>query len=143
MLGFSPISAATLGDDNGGVAPVPIESKHYFGLLIGGPLASAPLADDGVGAEGVVVSPVGVEATASPGSVTVSADANVSPSGLEATASPGSVTVSTDANVVVLGAQARGLVSGVFIWSRLDPDTNPDWTLVDPDTNPDWTDVAA
>lgn len=84
------------------------------------PLASAPLADDGVvPGVGVVVS------------------------GVSATGGVGSATATGDAAVLVTGVFATGRVTGVVVWSLVDPGTAPDWTDIAPSETPDWTDIAA
>lgn len=68
-----------------------------------------------IGGGGVSVTPTGVSATGSVGSVTVSGKASTTPTGVSATGSVGTVTVAAKANTTPTGASATGSVGSVTV----------------------------
>jgi hypothetical protein len=71
----------------------------------------------------------------------LSGTAVVSPSGLEATSTVGTVIVVAKTNVAVVGAQAEGIVGVVNVWGEIDDDQTPNWQNISGAQSPVWGEI--
>ena len=72
-----------------------------------------------------------------------SGGANVQVTGQQATGSIGSVVVRISKVVSVTGVQGQGRVGKVLIWSKINPNQNPNWIPVNDVQTPNWLPIAA
>jgi hypothetical protein len=58
--------------------------------------------------------------------------------GLQATASVGSVTTAANADVFVTGVSAQGQIGSVLVWNVVDDNQTPNWQNVDDSQSGNW-----
>ena len=68
---------------------------------------------------------------------------NVPVSLLQATGSIGSVVVRIPKSASVTGVQGQGRVGKVLIWSKINPNQNPNWQQINDVQTPNWLPIAA
>jgi hypothetical protein len=105
------------------------------------PLSSAPIADDGLIVEDLVLV-TGVEAAGAAGSVFV-LETLTAPTGVQAVGAAGEVVIDDVALVELSGLAAAGETGWVRIWDRIAPNVGTSYTEVDPSTSNIWVEVAA
>jgi hypothetical protein len=88
------------------------------------------------------VAPTGLEATGAVGEVAVGIFVSVDVTGVSGTAEVGEVTTTADADVLVTGLEATGGVGPVLVWGTIVPNQNAGYNGVSPSQTPTWLDEA-